>query len=84
MGPHFARDMRWVAGTVAVLAGPFLALMLLVQGKAVANDLGSHRMAGSRGSPITSDLAGHFSRALFVLAVLGLLLSRSGTSGDKL
>ncbi len=72
----FTRDMALVAGTVAVLAGPVLALMLLMQGKAVANDLGSHRMAGwERLSYYIVTLPKAFSVFLFVLAVLGLALS---------
>jgi hypothetical protein len=35
-----------VAALVAVLAGPVLGLMWFLQGHAMANDLGSHRMSG--------------------------------------
>jgi hypothetical protein len=42
-----SRDAVLFAAIIAVLAGPFLTLMLFfLQGKAVANDLGSHRMSG--------------------------------------
>jgi hypothetical protein len=72
----FTRDMAMVAGAVAVLAGPVLVLMLLVQGKAVANDLGSHRMAGwERVTYYIATLPNAFSVFLFFLAVLGLALS---------
>jgi len=72
----FSRDALIVAGLVAVLAGPFMALMLFMQGKAVANDLGSHRMSGwERFSYYFETLPGSFSPALLVLAGLGLLLA---------
>jgi len=71
------RDMFWVAGMVTVLAGPFLVLMLLLQGNAVANDLSSHRMNGiERVTYYARTLPATFSPALLVLAVLGLLLAR--------
>jgi hypothetical protein len=72
----FRRDMLVVAGLVAVLAGPFLALMLFLQGNAVANDLGSHRMSGfERASYYIRTLPATFSPALLALAVLGILLA---------
>jgi hypothetical protein len=72
----FSRDALAVAGIVAVLAGPFLVLMLFLQGKAVAKDLGSHRMSGwERISYYPSTLPSSFPPALLVLAVLGLLLA---------
>jgi len=72
----FSRDALAVAVMVAVLAGPFLVLMLVMQGKAVANDLGSHRMNGwDRISYYAESLPGSFSPALLALAVLGLLLA---------
>jgi len=72
----FRRDMLVVAGLVAVLAGPFLVLMLYVQGNAVANDLSSHRMAGfERITYYGRTLPATFSPAVFVLAMLGLLLA---------
>jgi hypothetical protein len=73
----FRRDMLVVAGLVAVLAGPFLALMLFLQGNAVANDLSSHRMSGfERASYYIRTLPATFSPALLALAVLGMLLAR--------
>jgi len=71
------RDALAVAGMVAVLAGPFLVLMLFMQGKAVANDLSSHRMSGwwERISYYAGTLPGSFSPALLVLSALGLLLA---------
>lgn len=73
----FCRDALVVAGIVALLAGPFLVLMLSLQGNAVANDLGSHRINGwERISYYIRRLPGSFSPALLALAVLGLLLSR--------
>jgi hypothetical protein len=71
------RDVFWVAGLVTVLAGPFLVLMLLLQGNAVANDLSSHRMTGiERMTYYARTLPATFSPVLLVLAVLGLLLAR--------
>jgi hypothetical protein len=71
------REMFWVAGLVTVLAGPFLVLMLLLQGNAVANDLGSHHMNGiERVTYYARTLPATFSPALLALAVLGLLLAR--------
>jgi hypothetical protein len=73
----FCHDMYVVAGLVTVIAGPFLALMLFLQGNAVANDLGSHRMSSfERVSFYIRSLPATFSPVLFVLAVLGLLLAR--------
>jgi len=72
----FTRNMALVAAAVAVLAGPVLVLMLLVQGRAVANDLGSHRMAGwERMTYYIATLPSAFSAFLFILAALGLALS---------
>ena len=73
----FRRDMLWVAVLVTVLAGPFLVLMLLLQGNAVANDLSSHRMNGiERLTYYARTLPATFPPALLALAVLGLLLAR--------
>ncbi len=72
----FRRDMLIVAVLVALLAGPFLVLMLFMQGNAVANDLGSHRMGGfERVSFYLRTLPAAFSPALLALAVLGVLLA---------
>jgi len=72
----FTRDAGIVAAIIALLAGPFLFLMLVMQGKAVANDLGSHRMTGweqifyyAKTSP------DYFPPALLALSILGLLFS---------
>ncbi len=71
------RDMFWVGGMVAALAGPFLALMLFLQGNAIADDLGSHRMTGiERITYYAHTLPGIFSPALLALALLGLLGTR--------
>ncbi len=72
----FSKDVLAVAGMVALLAGPFLILMFVMQGKAVAADLGSHRMTGwERVSFYAHTLPSSFSPLLFALAVLGLLLA---------
>jgi hypothetical protein len=66
-----------VAGLGAVLVAPLYTLMLLVQGSAMANDLGSHQMgAWERVSYYIRTLPASFSPALLALAVLGVLLSR--------
>jgi len=72
----FRRDMLVVVGLVALLAGPFLVLMLFLQGNAIANDLGSHRMGGfERVTYYIRTLPAAFSPLLLALAVLGLLLA---------
>ena len=72
----FSRDAVAVGGIVALVAGPFLVLMLFMQGKAVAKDLGSHQMSGwERISYYPGTLPSSFSPALLVLAGLGLLLA---------
>ena len=72
----FSRDALAVGALVAVLAGPFLVLMLFMQGKAVANDLGSHRMSGwEQIFYYAETLPSSFSVMLLVLAALGLLLA---------
>ncbi|MGC1644547.1 MAG: glycosyltransferase family 39 protein, partial [Candidatus Sulfotelmatobacter sp.] len=73
----FRREMLVVAGLVGLLAGPFLVLMLYVQGNAVANDLSSHRMSGfERITYYGRTLPTTFSPTMFVLAILGLLLAQ--------
>jgi hypothetical protein len=72
----FSRDALAVGGIVALVAGPFLVLMLFMQGKAVAKDLGSHQMSGwERISYYPGTLPNSFSPALLALAGLGLLLA---------
>lgn len=72
----FRRDVLIVAGMVAVLAGSFLLPMLLLQGHAMANDLGSRQMSGwGRIIFYVRVLPRAFSPALFVLSILGLLLA---------
>ena len=72
----FRRDVLVVAGMVAVLAGSFLLPMLLLQGHAMANDLGSRQMSGwGRISFYVRVLPRAFSPALFTLSILGLLLA---------
>jgi hypothetical protein len=63
-------------GIVAVLAGPFLVLMFVVQGKAVATDLGSHGLTGlARFSYFSEALPHFFPAILLVLALAGLALA---------
>jgi hypothetical protein len=71
------REALQAAGLVTALAGPFLLLMLLLQGKAMASDLGSHRLVGmERLTYSLRVLPASFSPGLLVLAVLGLLFAR--------
>lgn len=66
------RDAAIFTAIVAVLAGPFLTLMWFLQGKAVANDLGSHRMGGwERITYFSQTLPGALPPTLLVLALLG-------------
>jgi len=76
-GREARRDVVMAAGMIAVLAGPFLVLMLFLQGSAVANDLGSHRMSGvDRIFYYLRTLPASFSPALLGVAALGLVLAR--------
>ncbi len=71
----FRRDMILVGLLVAILAGPFFMAMLFLQGNAVANDLGSHRMTGlGRVTYYSRTLPKVFSPELLGLAALGLVL----------
>ena len=64
-------------GLGCVLAGPFYGLMLIAQGRAVANDLGTHHMSGwmrltfyLRTLPLT------FTVPLLLLSVMGILFAK--------
>ncbi len=71
-----SRDAMVFTAIVAVLAGPFLMLMMFLQGKAVANDLGSHRMIGwERITYYGQALPSSFPPTLLVLAFLGAALA---------
>jgi len=71
-----SRDAIIFTAIVAVLAGPFLMLMMFLQGKAVANDLGSHRMSGwERITYYSETLPSSFLPTLLVLALLGAVLA---------
>lgn len=70
------RDALVVAGMVAALAGPILFLMLVLQGKAMASDLGSRRMSGwEQFSYYAWSLPNSFSPLMFALATLGFVLA---------
>lgn len=70
------REALAVGGIVAVVAVPFLALMLVVQAKSVASDLGSHQLAGwARLTFYSQTLPAYFSPVLLVLALTGLTLA---------
>src|SRR5579864_180090 len=71
-----SRDAILFTAIVAVLAGPFLTLMLFLQGRAVANDLGSHRMGGWELITYYGQrLPRSFSPTLLVLALIGAALA---------
>jgi len=71
-----SRDAIVFTAIVAALAGPFLMLMMFLQGKAVANDLGSHRMIGwERITYYGQALPSSFPPTLLVLALLGAALA---------
>jgi hypothetical protein len=72
-----SRDAVLFAAIIAVLAGPFLTLMLFfLQEKAVANDLGSRRMRGwERITYFGQTLTSSFAPTLLVLALLGAALA---------
>ena len=71
-----SRDALVFTAIVAVLAGPFLMLMMFLQGRAVANDLGSHRMIGwERITYYGQALPSSFPPTLLVLALLGAVLA---------
>ncbi|HTS35578.1 MAG TPA: glycosyltransferase family 39 protein [Candidatus Solibacter sp.] len=70
------REALVVAGMIAALAGPFLFLMLVLQGKAMASDLGSRRMSGwEQVSYYASSMPNSFSPLMFALAALGFVLA---------
>ncbi|HTT25204.1 MAG TPA: glycosyltransferase family 39 protein [Candidatus Sulfotelmatobacter sp.] len=72
----FSREAAIFAAIVGVLAGPFLTLMLFLQGKAVANDLGSYRMSGwERVVYYGQILPNTLPPLLLVLALLGAALA---------
>lgn len=74
----FRRDVLITAGLVALLAGPFMVAMLFLQGHAVANDLGAHRVSGfEQIAYFVRTLPATFSTALLCLSVLGMLLAWS-------
>jgi len=71
-----SRDAILFTAIIAVLAGPFLTLMLFLQGRAVANDLGSHRMGGwERITYYGQRLPSSFPPTLLVLALIGAALA---------
>lgn len=71
-----SRDAAIFAAIVAVLAGPFLTMMWFLQGKAVANDLGSHRMGSwERLTYFSQTLPGALPPTVLVLALIGAALA---------
>jgi 4-amino-4-deoxy-L-arabinose transferase-like glycosyltransferase len=70
------RELWIVAAMNALLVGPFYAFMLVSQGRAVANDLGSHQLTGvDRFTFYLRALPLAVTGPVLVLAVLGIALS---------
>lgn len=70
------REALIAGGIVGVLATPFLTLMLIVQAKSVASDLGLHRLAGwTRLIFYSQTLPIYFPHLLLVFALAGLALA---------
>jgi hypothetical protein len=71
------RKMWLAIAILAVLAGPFYALMLMSHGASVARDLGSHQLSGiQRFAYYFKSLPHTFSIPLLCLSVLGFAISR--------
>lgn len=73
----FRREVLVVAGVVAVLAGPFLLVMAVLQGNAMAHDLNSHRMTGvAQLTFYLRTLPRTFTTFMLVLSGLGIVVAR--------
>lgn len=71
------RDFFLAAAVSVLIVAPFYALMLVVQGHAVANDLGSHQMWGwERLTYYWTALPRTFTILMLGLSVVGFLTSR--------
>jgi hypothetical protein len=72
----WTRDILIVAVLGAILVGPFYGFMLVAQGHAVANDLGSHQLRGfERLAFYMRTLPMTLTWPLLLLSLLGLALS---------
>ena len=78
------RDAAKVAALVCVLVGPFYGFMLVSQGSAVAQDLGSHQMRGlERWMFYLRTLPRLFSAPLLALSALGIALARRWNAQEQ-
>jgi 4-amino-4-deoxy-L-arabinose transferase-like glycosyltransferase len=72
----WSRDVLIVAVLGALVVGPFYGFMLVAQGRAVANDLGSHQLRGlERFAFYLRTLPMTLTLTVLLLALLGLALS---------
>jgi|GEM_PF-1791841 len=72
------RDILMVGSVCALVVGPWYALMLFAQGRAVADDLGSHQIAGlDRVTFYLRTLPASATIPVLLLAGLGALLWRA-------
>jgi dolichyl-phosphate-mannose-protein mannosyltransferase len=71
-----SRDFFMAAGLSVLLVAPFYVLMLVVQGRAVANDLGSHQLWGwERLTYYWTALPRTFTLPMLGLSVVGFIAS---------
>jgi len=83
-GRVWNRDALMVGAIGCVLVGPFYGLMLVLQGRAVAHDLGSHQMAGlERWIFYLGTLPRLFTVPMFVLSLLGLVLAKRWNTKEQ-
>jgi 4-amino-4-deoxy-L-arabinose transferase-like glycosyltransferase len=73
----FSASFLWAVGLGCLLVGPFYGLMAVTQGRAMANDLGSHQMSGwmrltfyLRTLPLTLTVP------LLLLSLVGILFAK--------
>lgn len=79
------RDAVKVAALVSLLVGPFYGFMLVSQGSAVAQDLGSHQMVGvARWTFYLRTLPRLFTAPLLALSVLGIALAKRWNAKQQL
>ena len=73
----FSTSFLLAAGLGSLLVGPFYGLMLVTQGRAVANDLGSHQMSGwMRLTFYLRTLPFTFTVPLLLLSLIGILFAK--------
>jgi len=70
------REIAWIGLVVIFAVGPFYAVMLAIQGRAVANDLASHQVGGwERITFYLRTLPANATLPVLVLALVGIALS---------